>query len=86
MPDPQKERQAGEKSPFVTMWFLTHTGTRYEMPDMTDREITDAHRHLDAAASFQSIHVLNFSGAFLMLPKRILKSAGVGDRVYWEAS
>lgn len=85
MPDSSKELQAGEASPFSVMWFATHQGTIYEMPDMQEHEVTEAHKYLAEADKSQYVHVRNTSGAILMIPKRIIKTAGVGDRCFWEA-
>lgn len=85
MPDSSKELQAGEASPFSVMWFATKLGTIYEMPDMQEQEVTEAHRQLDTTDVSQYISVRNTSGVLMMIPKRIIKTAGVGDRCFWEA-
>lgn len=83
MSDTQEEHQAGERSgPFVRMWFETTMGVRYEMPDMLPRHVEAAHKQLD---SHSSITVMNVSGVIMVIPKHILKKAGVGDRCFWEA-
>lgn len=56
------------------------------MPDMLEHHVTEAHRNLDTADISQYIHVKNVSDALLMLPKRIIKKAGVGERCFWEAT
>ena len=85
MSDTQKEFQTGEESPLKTMWFETYLGAKYEMPDMTDEHITNAHKLLDAPKGIINVTVLNISEAALVLPRRIIKKAGVGDRCFWEA-
>lgn len=86
MSDTQKELQASEGSPLKTMWFETHLGTKYEMPDMVDEHVTKTHKLLDGPEEIANITVLNLSEAVLLLPRRIIKRAGVGDRCFWEAS
>jgi hypothetical protein len=86
MSDTQKELQTSEESPLKTMWFETHLGTKYELPDMTDEHVTNAHKLLDSSREIFNITVLNISEAVLVLPRRIVKKAGVGDRCFWEAS
>lgn len=84
MSNTQEEFQAGgESSPLNVMWFETHLGARYELPDMLSKHITLAHRQLDEAGDLVS--VLNVSDVVLLLPRRIIKKAGVGDRCFWEA-
>jgi len=86
MSDTQKEFQTSEESPLKTMWFETHLGTRYEMPDMLEEHISKAHRLLGAPnKQIFNITVLNISEAVLVLPTRIIKKVGVGDRCFWEA-
>jgi hypothetical protein len=86
MSDTQKELQTSEESPLKTVWFETHLGVKYEMPDMLDEHITNAHRLLDGTKQIVNITILNVSEAVLLLPRRIIKKAGVGDRCFWEAS
>jgi len=85
MSDTQEELQAGEEAPLVTMWFETHLGARYEMPDMLRERVDEAHRQLDTPG-LDRISVLNISEAMMFLPKRIIKKAGVGKRCFWEAT
>ena len=85
MPSSQKELPPSETSPFSVMWFETKLGVRYEMPDMQESDVTEAHRYLDEADNSQYVHVRNISSAILMIPKRIIKKAGVADRCFWEA-
>lgn len=86
MSDTQKELQASEGSPLKTMWFETHLGTKYELPDMTDEHVTNAHKLLDSSKEIVNVTILNISEAVLVLPRRIVKKVGVGDRCFWEAS
>jgi len=85
MPNSPKKLQAGQEStPLVTMWFETTLGVRYEMPDMMEHHVDDAHRNLDQADLSQYVHVRNVSDAIYMIPKRIIQKSGVGDRCFWE--
>jgi hypothetical protein len=59
-------------------------GVRYEMPDMMPYQITAAHRNLDDKR-IDRIVIFNVSEVCLLLPRRILKRAGSGDRCFWEA-
>jgi hypothetical protein len=87
MSDTQKEFQTSEESPLKTMWFETHLGVKYEMPDMLAEHISNVCRLLDGSnKQIFNITVLNVSEAVLVLPRRIIKKAGVGDRCFWEAS
>lgn len=86
MSDTQKEFQTSAASPLKTMWFETHLSTKYEMPDMLEEHISKAHRALDGPLSIVNITILNISEAVLVLPRRIIKKAGVGDRCFWEAT
>jgi hypothetical protein len=86
MSDTQKELQTSAASPLKTMWFETHLSTKYEMPDMLEEHISKAHRALDGPLSIVNITILNISEAVLVLPRRIIKKAGVGDRCFWEAT
>ena len=86
MPDTQKEHEAGEGGdPLVRMWFETTLGVRYEMPDMMPHQVSAAHRNLDDMEA-DKIIVFNISEVCLVLPRRILKKAGAGDRCFWEAT
>ena len=67
------------------MWFETRLGVRYEMPDMMEEHITKTHKHLDLLHHDAQLVVLNLSGVTLVIPKRIIKKVGVGDRCFWEA-
>lgn len=67
------------------MWFLTRLGQRYELPDMLRDHITEGHRQLAESRYEGTVILINVSGASLAIPKRIVKSAGVGDRCFWEA-
>lgn len=83
MSSTQEELQAGEGStPFKMMWLETTMGVRYEMPDMLPVHIDEAHRQLDEDQ--EHISLLNVSDACLVVPKRIIAKAGVGDRCFWE--
>jgi hypothetical protein len=53
------------------------------MPDMLHSHVDEAHRQLDTKSG--SITVMNISGVIMVIPKHILKKAGVGDRCFWEA-
>jgi len=79
--DPQ-----GAKEIFHTMWLETHLGTRYEMPDMLREHVGVAHAALDKTSPDGKLVVTNISDSALVIPKRIVKKAGVGDRCFWEAS
>lgn len=61
-------------------------GVRYEMPDMTEADITQVHKQLDHSNDDGHIIASNVSEAVLSLPKRILKRAGSGGRCFWEAT
>lgn len=77
------ELQTNPKTTLHVMWFETKTGIRYEFPDMLESHITQAHRNLTMDLDFVAAN--NLSEAALLIPKRILKRAGVGDRCFWEA-
>jgi hypothetical protein len=64
------------------MWFETTLGTKYEMPDMQTNYVDSVLKQLFDNAT--NISVINISEAVLILPKRILAKAGVGDRCSWE--
>lgn len=59
-------------------------GVRYELPDMQEIHVTEAHKNLDGADRSQHVHLRNISEALLMIPKRIIGKAGVGERCFWE--
>ncbi len=81
---PVKSTPRGRKRLFHVMWFETHLGARYEMPDMTEDQITKTHKHLDTISEESQLIVTNISSVTLVLPKRIIRKAGVGDRCFWE--
>lgn len=83
---PKKLQTRQESDSLVTMWFTTTLGARYEMPDMMEHHVTDAHRYLNEADLDQYVHVRNVSDAIYMIPKRIIQKAGVGKRCFWEKS
>jgi hypothetical protein len=64
------------------MWFETSLGVRYEMPDMQANHVDSAHRQL--AGDFDRIMMNNVSEVVMVIPKRILAKAGVGERCFWE--
>lgn len=68
------------------MWVETKLGVRYDMPDMLEEHITRAHRCLDAAGVHMNIVITNISEVTLVMPKRIVRRAGVGDRCFWESN
>lgn len=84
MSNTPEDVQASEESPLLTMWFETKLGVRYEVPDMLATHVDAAHRQLDT--SLERITVLNISEVTVLLPKRIIKRAGVGERCFWEAT
>ena len=53
------------------------------MPDMLEVHVTEAHRQLDEDHQ-EHVSLLNVSDACLVIPKRIIAKAGVGDRCFWE--
>ena len=67
------------------MWFETKLGTRYEMPDLLEEQVSDAHKSLDHSNSESLIVLTNISRVMMGIPRRIIKRAGVGDRCFWEA-
>jgi hypothetical protein len=71
-------------SAFVSCWFETRTGTRYELPDMTTDHVDMVCRQLDGEAD--TITVVNISPVIMIIPRRILARAGSGNRCFWEAS
>jgi len=83
MSDPPEDLQTGKTPPFVVMWLETKRGVKYTMPDMLTTHVTMAHRQLDGIQDM--VTVVNVSGAVLILPRRIIKSAGVGVRMFWES-
>lgn len=84
MSDTQEKLQAGEEGPLKTMWLETHLGDRYELPSMLAVQISAAHSLLDWSEA-SSITLVNISEAVLVVPKRVIKRAGVGERCFWEA-
>jgi hypothetical protein len=84
MPSTPPELPPDQETPFSVMWFETTLGVKYEMPDMQEHEVTEAHKNLDATFKDQYFHVRNTSGVIMMIPKRIIKKAGVKDRCFWE--
>jgi len=70
--------------PFVSCWFETKTGSRYEMPDMTTTHVDAVCKQLDG--DIDLITVTNISFVLLLIPKQILAKAGTGNRCFWEAS
>jgi len=89
MSSTQEELRTSEETPLKTMWFVTHLGARYEMPDMLREHITAAHTQLDTAEDSidhaENVVAANVSDVVLLLPKRIINKAGVGDRCFWES-
>lgn len=74
---------------FVSCWFETRTGTRYELPDMTSDHVDMVCKQLsgtEEAFSTDTITVVNISPVIMIIPRRILARAGSGDRCFWEAS
>lgn len=67
------------------MWFETRLGVRYEMPDMLSDHVTLTHHMLDQLLPEGQLVVRNISEVTLVIPKRIILKAGVGDRCFWEA-
>lgn len=89
MSSAQKELRPGEETSLKTMWFVTHLGARYEVPDMLREHITTAHAQLGEPAGSidhaDNVVATNISDVVLLLPKRIIHKAGVGDRCFWES-
>lgn len=69
---------------YSTLWLRTKLGTMYYMPDMLSSDIDHALRQLDAP--MEEIAIRNISGVIMVIPKRIIQSAGVGERKMWEAT
>lgn len=67
------------------MWFETRLGTRYEMPDLLEEQVSEAHKSLDFSNPESLIILTNVSRVMLGIPRRIIKRAGVGDRCFWES-
>jgi len=84
MPDPSEKLQTDQETPFSVMWFATHQGTIYEMPDLLEHQVGEIHHMLDKGGG-ELIIITNVSGVMLSIPRRIIKTAGVGDRCFWEA-
>jgi hypothetical protein len=68
----------------VTVWFETSMGVRYELPDMQTNHVDAVHQQL--FGDFDRVTAINVSEAVLVVPKRILVKAGVGERCFWENS
>ena len=89
MSSTQEELRTSEETPLKTMWFVTHLGVRYEVPDMLRDQITAAHAQLGESANSvdhaENVVATNISDVVLLLPKRIIHKAGVGDRFFWES-
>lgn len=83
MSDSQEEFQADKETPFHVMWFVTKLGVKYEFPDMGATQVDSAVKQLHGL--FDQMAVTNISGSCLVIPKRIIKKAGVGERCCWEA-
>ena len=88
MSDPQEKLQADQEFPdvFSVMWFETTMGVRYQLPDMLQDQVSKAHKSLDHSEEDSMIIAVNVAGAILMVPKRIIGKAGVGERCFWEAT
>ena len=84
MPDTPEQLQT-DQTPFIHFWVLTKLGTRYVLPDMLPQHVTVAHKQLDFTNDDQIVVVTNISNVVLSIPKRIIASAGAGDRCFWEA-
>jgi hypothetical protein len=83
MPDSPQELQADPETPFHVMWVETKLGTRYELPDMLEKHVDEAVRALHGG--LPNITMTNISECCLLMPRRIIKKAGVGERCFWEA-
>lgn len=68
------------------MWFETKLGVRYEMPDLLEEQVSEAHKSLDHSHEESLIVLTNISRVMLGIPRRIIKRAGVGDRCFWESN
>jgi len=55
----------------------------YYLPDMLPDHIDLARRQLDMQIT--QITLRNISEVVMVIPKHILKAAGVNDRCFWEA-
>jgi len=53
------------------------------MPDMLPQHVDEAHRQLDLPVT--NITLRNISDVAMVVPRRIIKSAGANDRCFWEA-
>lgn len=78
-----KELQADPETPFRVMWLETKLGVRYELPDMLDEHVDRAVETLHGG--LPNIALTNVSDCCLLMPRRIIKTAGVGERCFWEA-
>lgn len=83
MPSTPKELQADPETPFRVMWLETKLGVRYELPDMLDKQVDQAVQLLHGG--LPNITMTNVSECCLLMPRRIIKKAGVGERCFWEA-
>lgn len=83
MPSSQEELQADQETPFRVMWIVTKLGVRYEFPDMIDAQVDQAVKILHGG--LPNITMNNISECCLLIPRRIIKRAGVGERCFWEA-
>lgn len=71
------------QEPYSTFWFRTRLGTLYYLPDMLPQHVDEARRQLDLPVT--NIALRNISDVAMVVPRRIIKSAGVNDRCFWEA-
>lgn len=83
MPDPSQELPTGPE-PYSVFWFRTRLGTLYTMPDMLPQHVDEARRQLDLPVT--NITLRNISDVAMVVPRRIIKTAGVNDRCFWEAN
>ena len=83
MPGTQEELQT-DQNPLVIFWFQTRLGVHYELPDMLPQHVDEAHRQLDL--DLELVTLRNISGVAMVVPKRIVKTAGANDRCFWEAN
>lgn len=65
------------------MWVETKLGARYEFPDMLDKQVDESVQALHGSLPNITLH--NISECCLLIPRRIIKKAGVGERCFWEA-
>jgi hypothetical protein len=83
MPDSPEVIQTDQAANFVTMWIETTMGVRYALPDMLPPHVDAVLKQL-FEAPYEKVTAINISEACLILPKRIIGKAGVGDRIMWE--